>query len=257
MDNIKLSQATICKVIRGRRKKLPNEKPLKAHRRRYELLVPGERVQMDVKYVPYPIDGRKAYNYVAVDECTRLRFVKTFTELNAHSTVMFLTELKAWMPFKIYCIQTDNGFEFTNRFSPHESKYEHPMKTWSEANGIRHRMIPPGEKELNGKVERSHRIDEEFFYQRTTKRSFISFVRAQELWLHFYNTKRLHGGLGFITPIQKLEERKEALKNQCFLDEKLEQKRVEFLSKLPNKPKEKQDLVAELEAWLLKLNSAA
>ncbi len=257
LDQVMLSISTIGKVIRGRRKSAQVEKPLKPHRRRYELLVPGERVQVDVKYVPYPIDGRRAYNYVAVDECTRLRFIKTFTELNPHSTVDFLEELKSKMPFRIYCIQTDNGFEFTNKLNPHASKWEHQMQTWCEKNDIRHRLIPPGEKELNGKVERSHRIDEEFFYQRNEKRSFMTFIKAQAGWLNYYNTKRLHGGLGFITPEQKLAERYNNLEQICFLDKKLEQMRIDFLKQKPTKPQQERSSIKTLEKWLLQIKHSA
>lgn len=257
LDGVLISQSTIGKVIRGRRKNLQKERPLKPHRRRYELLVPGERVQVDVKYVPYPIDGRRVYNYVAVDECTRLRFIKTYTELNAHSTIDFLENMKRAIPFKIYCIQTDNGFEFTNKLNPHASKWEHQMETWCVKNGIRHRLIPPGEKELNGKVERSHRIDEEFFYQKNNKRSYMTFIKAQAGWLSYYNTKRLHGGLGFITPAQKLEERYRSLEQICFLDKKLEQMRVDFITQKPKEEKEEKNKIQTLEKWLLLLKYSA
>lgn len=67
----------------------------------------------------------------------------------------------------------------TNKLNPHASKREHQMDAWCAKNGIKHRLIPPGAKELNGKVERSHRIDEEFFYQKNNKRSFMTFIKAQ------------------------------------------------------------------------------
>ena len=62
------------------------------------------------------------------------------------------------------CVQTDNGFEFTNRFS--NSKRDLPTlfeKTAAEL-GIRHKLIRPYTPRHNGKVERSHREDQKRFY---------------------------------------------------------------------------------------------
>jgi len=255
IENIKISQPTICKIIRGRKRAAPKPTTLKKHKKRYELLVPGQRVQVDVKYVPFFVDGRRVYNYVAVDECTRLRFIWPSTELNPHQTLVFLEGLVKSFPFKIQCIQTDNGFEFTNRLNPHGVRNMHPMTSWCGQKGIRHRLIPPGEKELNGKVERSHRIDEEFFYRRTEVRSFEFFKAAQEAWLRFYNNKRLHGGLGFITPRQKLLERQKALPHVQFLDPVVEKSRLEFIKSQPIPKTEK--LTENLEKWLLKLKHSA
>jgi transposase len=72
---IKLSQATICHILnrRLRGKKKPKSR-LNPHKRRYELVIPGQRIQLDVKYVPELVEGRRIYNFVAVDECTRWRF---------------------------------------------------------------------------------------------------------------------------------------------------------------------------------------
>src|SRR5579864_8025768 len=67
-------------------------------------------------------------------------------------------------PFPMACIQTDNGQEFTYRLNPIAQHIEHPVDIWCKEKNIRHRLIPPGVKELNGKVERSHRIDMQYFY---------------------------------------------------------------------------------------------
>ena len=63
------------------------------------------------------IDGEKFYQYTAIDEYSRLRYT-WFT--NAHDTYAsseFARRLVKYFPFKIKTIQTDNGFEFTNRLS--------------------------------------------------------------------------------------------------------------------------------------------
>ena len=205
-QGIKISRSTISHVLRKRRPKVQRSKKekLKSHNRRYELPIPGMRVQMDVKYVPEPVEGFRAYNYVAVDECTRMRFAYAYLDLTPANTVDFLGRLKNFFPFEIEVIQTDNGFEFTNRLIPSHAGKEHPMDEWCRKNGIRHRCLPPGEKELNGKVERSHRIDEQFFYWRAPTDNLEHFNAALAAWLQVYNHEKLHGGLGFITPVEKL-----------------------------------------------------
>ena len=61
--------------------------------------------------------SEKFYQYTAIDEYSRLRYT-WFT--NAHDTYAsseFARRLVKYFPFKIKTIQTDNGFEFTNRLS--------------------------------------------------------------------------------------------------------------------------------------------
>lgn len=202
----KLSCSTICHILRGRKKSGPRTKreKLKVHRRRYEIPIPGYRLQMDVKYVPERVGELKVYNYVIVDECTRMRFIYGYTAINPENTVHFLEKAKAFFPFGMRQIQTDNGLEFTFRF---RSEAEHPMDEWCKRNQILHRCIPPGEKELNGKVERSHRIDEQAFYWRAPTDSLARFNEELAKWVGVYNEERLHGGIEFRTPYEKLLER--------------------------------------------------
>lgn len=208
-EKIKLSVPTISHILNERKEVTPIERRrLNPHNKRYELPVPGQRLQMDVKYVPHRVDGKKVYTYVAVDECTRWRFAYTFDWLDHGKTVEFLEMLKEACPFPIVCIQTDNGFEFTMRLNPNMPKdYEHPMDTWCRENDIVHRLIPPGVKELNGKVERSHRIDDQYFYWKAPDKCLKAFNEKQQEWMKYYNEERPHFGIGFLTPVEKLQER--------------------------------------------------
>lgn len=211
----KLSQSTICHILRGRKKclKKTRREKLKAHRRRYEIPIPGLRLQMDVKYVPERVGELKAYAYVIIDECTRMRFIYAYTSINPANTVDFLDRAQAFFPFALRTIQTDNGLEFTYRLRPQiHAETIHPMDMWCAENQIGHRCIPPGEKELNGKVERSHRIDEQCFYWRAPTDSIEHLNEEITHWMRVYNHERLHGGIGFKTPFEKLLERYQALR---------------------------------------------
>lgn len=145
--------------------------PSKRRRRKakpYEpILVPGERVQIDVKYVPKGClvgRGRRKqfYQYTAIDECTRWRYAVIYDELSTYNSVRFVRDLLRRFPFEITCIQTDNGSEFTSRLqgATNPSAFE----SYLAEHGIRHKLIAVATPRHNGKVERSHRSDDERFY---------------------------------------------------------------------------------------------
>lgn len=202
----RLSLSTIHHVI-CRRKPAVKKRvfKLKKHRKRYELPVPGQRVQMDVKYSPMLVGGERVYIYVAIDESTRLRFAKAYRSVNAHWTIEFLSEMKRNFCFPIHTIQTDNGHEFTYKLL--NGSEDHPMANWCKEQNIKHRLIPPGVKELNGKVERSHRIDADYFYGNAPTGSIEEFNHALARWIKRYNRERPHKGIGYLTPTEKLLER--------------------------------------------------
>ena len=81
---------------------------------------PGQRVQIDVKFVPDSCivgaaKGQKFYQYTAIDEYSRFRYLEAFEEHSTYSSAVFLDHLLQRFPFPIECIQTDNGSEFTKR----------------------------------------------------------------------------------------------------------------------------------------------
>lgn len=231
-EGVKVSESTISHVLaeRGRRKKI-KKAHLNKHNRRYELAVPGERMQLDVKWVPEKIGGERAYNFNIVDECSRWRFCYSYKALNWHSTIDFLDRLVEVCPFLIHCIQTDHGHEFTFKHFP-DVKDEHPMDTWCREHKIRHRLIPVGVKEHNGKVERSHRIDADYFFWRAPTKNLEVFNRSLTQWINFYNAQRPHYGIGRLTPMEKLEERMISLKTMV-LEQTKDHLRQRFLETAP------------------------
>lgn len=176
--------------------------------RRYNLLYPGQRVQMDIKYVPSELSSykQKFYQYTVIDEHTRMRYVVWHDSIWNLKAVQTLKEAQAYFGFPIECVQTDNGTEFTYSYTAElTAKYkepkEHPLDTYCNQQNIRHRLIPPGRKELNGKVERSHRTDDEEFYRNYSKFNDIKTLRKEGAkWLKFYNTKRTHSAINWMTP---------------------------------------------------------
>ena len=175
---------------------------------------PGERVQVDVKYVPRECMskelkeiGEKYYQYTAIDEYTRLRYTYFCKEHNTYESTIFVNRLIKYFPFKIELIQTDNGSEFTNRLNWNafnRNKLTMFEKRLKELK-IVHSLIRPHTPTQNGKVERSHRKDQERFYY---KRVFLSLEDLKEKgrrWLREYNNFPMRP-LNWKSPIEKLQE---------------------------------------------------
>ena len=79
-------------------------------------------------------------------------------------------------PFTIKRIQSDNGVEFTYKYvSIADDPKEHPLDKFCTENNIVHKLVPPGEKELQGLVERSHRQDDQELFSRITPETLEEF----------------------------------------------------------------------------------
>jgi len=182
------------------------------HRQRYVMPRPGDCVQVDIKYVPYRVEGRRVFQYTALDDCTRLRVVRFFPELTNSAGLAFLAALRSAFPFRVRQVQTDNDATFTNwytgalRTAPDRPVRLHPFTLACQAVGITHRCIRPRSPHLNGKVERSHRIDTEEFYRGRRCRSFPELVKRHRRFTQFYNTARPHGGHAGLTPLERLRQ---------------------------------------------------
>ena len=153
--------------------KLPNPKYVP---KPYEKMTyPGQRVQIDVKYVPASClvgqakedaaeNGGYYYQYTFLDEYSRFRYLEAFKEHSSYSSAEFIQHCVKRFPYAIECVQTDNGQEFTNRLNPQCSDKKTLFEETLEKLCIRHKLIKPYTPRHNGKVERSHRKDNEYFY---------------------------------------------------------------------------------------------
>ena len=167
---------------------------------------PGQKVQIDVKYVPmYSVsNGQKYYQYTAVDECTRWAYREMYDEHSTHSSVQFLISLIKHCPFPIREVQTDNGAEWTRALLSNDGKpslFEEAL----EKCQIKYHRIRVATPRHNGKVERQHRTDENRFYKKIRMYS-LEDGRHQ---LEKYN--RLSNNipkicLGFLTPNEMSEK---------------------------------------------------
>ena len=184
--------------------RLPANQRYKRHKqrpKRYEKPQPGHQVQIDVKFIA-PIAGvtaQKHYQFIAIDDCTRIRVLRIYPKNNQKTAIQFLDYLLERLPFHVEAIQTDNGAEFQSGFHWHVLD-----------RGIHHTYIKPATPRLNGKVERSHRIDSEEFYRMLDGVVIDDtelFNDKLKQWEDYYNFDRPHGGLDGQTPYERLKQK--------------------------------------------------
>ena len=181
--------------------RLPANQKQRSHKKRwtrYEKPQPGHRLQMDVKFLErIPGTRKRLYQFTAIDDCTRIRVLKVYDKCNQDTAIRFIDEVLRRLPFRVHVVQTDNGAEFQARFHWH-----------LEGLDIRHVYIRPRTPHLNGKVERSHRVDDQEFYQLLDRDGITDdihlFNEKLREWEDYYNYHRPHGALGGQTPYERL-----------------------------------------------------
>jgi len=190
-------------LVRKYRVKKVKYKYLRAERK------PGELIEIDVKYVPGSIAGKRYYQYTAIDTATRWRYLRIFEEQTTYHSILFLEDVIQRFPHTITGVKTDNGSIFTNYYigtnkrSDQTIKTLHALDTFCAKRGIVHYLIDPGKPAQNGTVERSHREDQQKFYERNKFRSVGDLKKKIRHWNEYYNNLE-HCGLAGKTPNEVL-----------------------------------------------------
>jgi len=154
----------------------------------YYARIPGENVQLDVKYVPGKDLGWN-YQYRFLDTVTNLQYAVEAGSKDSRATIWAYAQAKRYFPFQISGIQTDNGSEFRGFFHAYLMN-----------KGIAHRYIPKRSAPWNGKVERANRsINDEYYLNPDRPWNKLA------AYTHWYNRERPHLGKGMfgLTPWQK------------------------------------------------------
>ena len=87
--------------------------------KRYEKQVPGNRIQMDVKFLFFQDPAckmKKLFQYTAIDDATRAKALKVYSKYNQQIAIDFVDYIRGSFPFLIHTIQTDNGHQFQAKF---------------------------------------------------------------------------------------------------------------------------------------------
>ena len=143
-----------------------SHRPLTPHPNAHTEL--GKKWKIDVKFVPNECKCSNLpnnlwfYQWTCIDEASRKRFIYHYTEHTPANTVAFVYRCFLFYGYKPEEIQTDNGTEFT--WNQEKIKVIHPFNKLCIEENIYHHKIKPRTPRHNGKVERSHRNDNERFY---------------------------------------------------------------------------------------------
>lgn len=240
------------KYIRKNLLRVPKEYELRENQPYETPDMIGIKWQMDVKYVPticfagtarqrFETTGERLYQYTMIDEASRERFLYGYQENSSHNTKDFIKRAVVYFGYVPHIIQTDNGLEFRN---PAHAKPDTPHAAIDTMKklGITHQLIRPYTPRHNGKVERSHRTDQERFYRYSKFDSIADLNEQMAAWLVRYNRtastslKNRYGKKVFQSPLDKRAELLEILAEQggvtTLIDHKTQQEysvRVRFL----------------------------
>ena len=210
-EDIFIHERTIGKIlkkenlVRKYRVKKITYKYIRAERK------PGELVEIDVKYVPGRVANRRYYQYTAIDTASRWRYLAIYENQSNYHSILFLQEVLACFPHKIQAIKTDNGSIFTNYYTSTNKRSDLTVKTlhaldmFCRENNIIHYLIDPGKPAQNGTVERSHREDQEKFYEQNKFRNIRDLQKKLAEWNIYYNDLE-HCGLAGKTPNEFLAD---------------------------------------------------
>ena len=175
---------------------------------------PGYRLQVDTKAMPRGEDKRSTdrYQFTAIDIVSKIRFLSVYKDLTNMNSINFVRDALAFyngIGIKIECVQTDNHATFTNLYNggnkkaDHELRRVHPLTLYLTNLGIEHKLSRPGTPQHNGFVERSHRTDEEEFYDITVVGlDDQSLTKRLKDWQDEYNLERLHSSCNYLPPME-------------------------------------------------------
>lgn len=165
-------------------------------------------VHVDIKYLPQmPDEKARRYLFVAIDRATRWVYLRIYAHQDEAASIDFLRRLHQAAPMKIKTVLTDNGSQFTDRFTSktRAPSGQHAFDRRCVELGIEHRLCPPRHPQTNGMVERFNgRVSEVIAQTR--------FKSAQELettltnYLATYNHRIPQRALNHLSPVQALKQ---------------------------------------------------
>jgi transposase InsO family protein len=191
-------------------------------------------VHVDIKYLPQtgwpramPEETSRRYLFVAIDRATRWVYLRIYADQSELSSTDFLRRLHTVAPMKIEKLLTDNGSQFTDRFTRKRKKPsgKHAFDRECVLLGIEHRLIKPRQPQTNGMVERFNgRISD--ILATTRFRSRVDLQTTLERYGKLYNEHLPQRALAHKTPLQAIRAWREKqpelfarkTKNQSALD---------------------------------------
>ena len=184
----------------------PKEEGQDAPKKTFKDYEPGF-VHIDIKYLPQmPDEESRSYLFVAIDRATRWVYMRVYPDQTESSSTDFLRRLRQAAAFKITKILTDNGTQFTDRFTSKAKQPtgKHLFDQQCSAQGIEHRLIKPRHPQTNGMVERFNgRISE--IVKQTRFESAAELATTLTNYLNTYNYHIPQRALNHLSPIEALQ----------------------------------------------------
>ena len=181
-ENIKIGTTAIETILKEHHLYNKKKKKIrKKHRGKHAVYIKeaGEKVQIDT---------------------TRISFRYLYNEKTPDSTIDFMERLIEYFPFRVHCIQTDNGTEFTYR--KHLFETEHPLDKFCNNKHIKRVYSPVASPWYNGVVESTHNRDQKEFYDYCTQELTLEKANQKlKRYNNFWNHKRIHSALNYDTPM--------------------------------------------------------
>ena len=160
-----------------------------------EVSQPGDLIHLDTLDLR-ALPGVVLKHFTACDVISRWDVVNVYHRATASTACHFLDELEARMPFPIRAVQVDGGAEF-----------EADFELECQRRNIRLFILPPRSPELNGYVERAHCTHTEELYELTENSFELTELRIDLMrWEETYNRIRPHQALGYLTPLEFIEQ---------------------------------------------------
>lgn len=167
--------------------------------------VPGQKVQVDVAYLPRLFgQNHRYYTYQAIDLYTRITFSAIYGDCYPANTVHFLERLINFLPFPVQMFQFDHGSEFTYDMLV-QIKAEHPVHSYLKNRDLAFCFSLVATPRTNGYVERVHRTWREEMERWHKWKNLSDLLKNNRKWLKYYNEQRPHYGLKLKTPLQQLQ----------------------------------------------------
>lgn len=164
-------------------------------------------LHIDIKYLPkMPDESARRYLYVAIDRATRWVFLRTYRDQTERSSVDFLRRVHKATPFKITKLLTDNGTQFTDRFTSKDKQPtgKHVFDKQCQELNIEHRLAPARHPQTNGMVERFNgRISE--VVKQTRFASGAELDATLNNYMFTYNHHIPQRSLGHLSPVDALK----------------------------------------------------
>lgn len=209
-EGVEIHERTIGKILKAngitRKYRQRKQHPPKPKTR----LQKGELVEIDIKFVPNRICGKRYFQFTAIDVASKWRHIEIFDDYGNFASIKFLNRLTEVAPFQIKAIKTDNAANFTNRYTGYRKSADpmnpriHPFDLQCDKLDIEHYLIDPGKPQQNGTVERSHGSDQHSVYDRINYNTPDELKYQTRLWNMFYNDLE-HCGLNGLTPNEYLK----------------------------------------------------